>query len=179
MTPLQFAREECANFEHDGSCKGIGIRNDGSLYSFGKSPQCVLKDRQKTCQYFEECVLPMGLDTTTASGMARAKEREEAMRIYANNAPAIARYSGRLCPDCQERELEAGHRFCYVCADARRKATQARSDKRRVRLQQLLPKTSQNTEQTDVVLGPKDENHIKTADHHNPTVVDRQKGGSE
>lgn len=178
MTPLQFAKAECANFDLDGSCKGIGIRNDGSLYSFGKSPACLLKVANARCTYFEECVLPMGFDTTSAIGLAKAKEREQALREYAVNAPALARQSGRLCPDCRERELEAGHRFCYVCAASRRKQSMAKANRGRVRVQQLLPKTPQITEQTEGVLGSGDKNHINIADAPNTTVVGGQTGVS-
>lgn len=144
MTPLQFAKAECANFDLDGSCKGIGIRNDGSLYSFGRQPTCRLKQSSEPCQYFEECVLPMGFDTTSAVGLAKAKEREQALREYAVNAPLLARQSGRLCPDCRERELEPGHRFCYACAANRRKQSVAKANKGRVRVQQLLRKNPSN-----------------------------------
>jgi hypothetical protein len=171
MTPLQFAKAECANFAFDGSCKGIAIRRDGPAFSFGKRAKCILKDRNKHCPYFEECVLPMGFDTTSAIGMAKAKEREDALKLYAVNAPRIARNSGRLCPDCQERELEAGHRFCYLCAANRRKNTIARSNQGRVRVQQLSSKTHQNIEQNDGVLASGDENHTKVADPSSTTVV--------
>lgn len=176
MTPLQFAKEECANFEESGSCKGIGIRRDGSLYSFGKRPSCLLKEKEERCRYFEECVLPMGFDTTSAVGMSKAKEREEALRLYSSNAPRLARESGRVCPECQQRELDKGHRFCYVCAARRRKETIARANKGRVRLQQLSGKSPQNAEQTGVVLPPKSGNHIAIADTPNTTVVGGETG---
>lgn len=47
-TPLQMAKAECANYESDGSCHGVGMRY----------PKCMLADG-KRCQYFEECVLPL------------------------------------------------------------------------------------------------------------------------
>jgi hypothetical protein len=126
-TPLQFAKEQCANFEHDGSCKGIGIKDDGSLYSFGKKPACVLIDRKARCQYFEECVLPMGIDPCNARNVIRAQERQEALKLYSKNSPKLASGSGKLCPECRMRELDRGHRFCYVCAEKRRKASNIKS----------------------------------------------------
>lgn len=116
MTPLQFAKEQCANFEPDGSCKGIGIRDDGSLFSFGKKPKCVLGIPGIRCQYFEECVAPMGFEDPR-----QREERNEAVRLYrkSSNAPKFAHQTGRICPDCQERELEPRRRYCYVCSEKR------------------------------------------------------------
>lgn len=178
MTPLQFATAECANHASDGSCKGIGIRNDGSLYSFGKKPACLLTQHKGRCRYFEECVLPMGYDTTTAKAIALANEHREAVRLYAVNAPRLARESGRICPDCLQRELEPGHRFCYACAAKRRKDTLTRANKGRVRVQQLLGKTPQNTEQNGGVFPPRAKNHISIADTPCTTVVGGNKEGS-
>jgi hypothetical protein len=58
MTLLQFVKEECANYETDGGCRGADIAADGrsiALWS-RKPPRCVLADGQ-SCRYFEECVL--------------------------------------------------------------------------------------------------------------------------
>jgi len=74
MTPLQFAKDECANFdEPTGGCKGIGIHDDGSLFCFDSKPSCVLLDRKARCAYFEKCVLPMHFDDSSAAGLVRAK----------------------------------------------------------------------------------------------------------
>jgi hypothetical protein len=56
MTPLQFAKLECAKFNH---CA------------------CVLKDAP--CQYFEDCVLPMVKWITKGNN---AKQYIEAAKIY-------------------------------------------------------------------------------------------------
>lgn len=119
MTPLQFAREQCSNFQSDGSCLGMGIRDDGSAYSFGKKSQCVLSEK-KTCKFFEECVLPMGIDPVNARNETRLAEKNEAIRLYASqNEKSLGRMlskgTGRLCPRCRKRELEPGKQVCYVC----------------------------------------------------------------
>ena len=127
MTPLQFARAECANFDATtGACKGIGIKDDGSLFSFGSKPACVLNNRTP-CPYFEECVLPMGIDPVNARNLVRIKERDEARYLYAQFSPTYSKQTGRVCPVCKERNLEPRRRLCYVCADANRKASKRES----------------------------------------------------
>ena len=125
MTPLQFAKEECSNYEATGACAGIGIRNDGSLYSFGRKARCVLSEKRR-CGFFEECVLPAMQDTSTLVGQQRAKEHAEAVKIYAwygnQQLPeSLKSSSGRVCPSCRKRELEPGKQLCYVCREERDK----------------------------------------------------------
>lgn len=120
MTPLQFAKEQCANYQGDGGCAGIGINDDGSTFMFGRKPACVLSLKQR-CKYFEECVLPMHIEPCNAVNIARAKEKEEAVRLYSHDAPRIARASGRLCPQCRKREVEPPKRLCYSCAESNQK----------------------------------------------------------
>jgi hypothetical protein len=115
-TPLQFASQQCANYALGGSCKGIGIRDKGSLFMFGSKPACLLTQRGARCRYFEECVLPMGIEPCNAVNIQREKEHQEAIRLYSPAAPDIAKASGRLCSGCRKREVEPRKRFCYVCA---------------------------------------------------------------
>lgn len=129
-TPLQFAREQCANFDNGGSCKGIGIRDDGSLYIFGKKPACVLSNQQR-CQYFEECVLPMGAETNTASGVIFARHLAEVRRLYSRMVPGFQKNPGRKCAACNRREVEKHKRLCYECAEKRKRASKAESQRRR------------------------------------------------
>jgi hypothetical protein len=122
MTPLQFAAQECSNYEHDkdnlGACKGIGIRNNGSLYSFGAKPKCVLATPGVRCAFFEECVIPMGIEDAH-----RHEARNQAVRVYrkATSAPKFAHQAGRICPRCKTRELEPRRQFCYVCSEAKQR----------------------------------------------------------
>jgi len=47
MTPVQFARAECANHQHQGFC-------------YRAEEDCVLlKQVPERCAYFEKCVLPL------------------------------------------------------------------------------------------------------------------------
>jgi len=115
MTPLQFAKEQCANFD-EGACKGIGIRDNGSLFSFGRKPKCVLGQSGVRCPYFEECVAPMGCEDPR-----QREERNEALRVYrlGSNAPKFKHQTGRICRVCKTRELEPRRQLCYICAEQR------------------------------------------------------------
>ncbi len=115
MTPLQFAKAECSNFDA-GTCKGIGIKDDGSLYSFGAKPKCVLGTPGIRCEFFEECVAPM------AGRMGNPRLNQdytEAAKVY-RTAANVPTQPKRACPGCG-RDLEPRRRFCYVCADSRQK----------------------------------------------------------
>lgn len=123
MTPHQFARAECANFDQtNGACKGIGIKDDGSLFSFGAKPQCVLVDRQP-CPYFEECVLPMNIEPCNAVNKVRAGHLAEAKHIYAQFSPNYRKTKPRKCRACNRRPVTGGKRYCPECAEARRRAS--------------------------------------------------------
>ena len=55
MNPVQFAQHECANYEPDGSCLGLGLLDEPAP---GPAPRCRLRDGQP-CRYFAQCVLPI------------------------------------------------------------------------------------------------------------------------
>ena len=133
MTPHQFARGECANFEAaTGSCKGIGIHEDGRLFSFGAKSQCVLSDRKARCAYFEECVLPMRFDDPSLVGQVRAKGHQEAVNLYSAWTQGRKPRKHPICPHCRKREIEPPKRFCYQCAEERKhRATMESNRKRR------------------------------------------------
>jgi hypothetical protein len=63
----------------------------------------------------------MGIEPCNARNVARAQQRQQAVKLYASNAPRLARGSGRLCPECRMRETERGHQRCYACQEKRRK----------------------------------------------------------
>lgn len=131
MTPLQFAKSQCANFEkHDGSCKGIGIHDNGYLFSFDRKPSCVLTDRKTRCPYFEQCVLPMHFDSPSAAGLAQARSHQEAVNLYAAYTQETKRSKLPLCPMCRRREIEPSKRFCYQCAIDRKKASDLEAQRR-------------------------------------------------
>jgi hypothetical protein len=122
MTPVQFAKEQCSNYQGDCSCLGMGINDDGTPRSFGAKPKCVLHDKGR-CQFFEDCVLPMGIDPVNKTNEVRREEQQEAIKIYGRwhgTLNRITAKSGRVCPRCRKRELDSGKQLCYVCRDERR-----------------------------------------------------------
>ena len=126
MTPLQFAREECANHQPDGSCLGVWINEDLSITRGDPKPRCLLAGG-KRCRYFEECVAPMA---DMASDPRRAAEFQSSVAEYRQTTNQKAP-KARPCPDCGAPMLK-GKQYCPRCAEGRRKATY-RDHKARVR----------------------------------------------
>lgn len=150
-TPLQFAREQCANFENGGSCAGIGINDDGRLYIFGKKPACLLANKER-CQYFEDCVLPLHPDMQNAKGQVFAKHLAEARRLYSLTVPGFSRNPGRKCIACNRREVEPHKRLCYQCAEKRKKASKLESQRKLRHEEKTALKTPVNIDSNDGVL---------------------------
>ena len=153
-TPLQFAKEQCANYADDGSCKGIGIRDDGSPFIFGKKPACVLANRTP-CRYFEECVLPMGIELCNARNVQREKERQEAKDLYARFAPQFSKQKRKTCKACNKREVEPRHQLCPICAKERKnQRARAAMAKRRSSVTNLTSQTCDFPNKMEGVSGP-------------------------
>lgn len=94
MTPLQFAKTECSNYDPSGSCKGLGIKDDGSLYSFGTKPKCLLACSPiQRCSFFEQTVAPTAHQRRPpyirANTELRHKESAEAVKLYRMETGAI------------------------------------------------------------------------------------------
>ena len=126
MTPLQVAKEECANCDSVGNCAGIAIRNDLSFYRFRSEGKCWLApDAEGTigrCPYFEECVAPL---TQSRMQAAVTQEQKHAAAKLAEGAHAYemavmpvptAKYA--KCKGCQ-RDVIAPKRLCEQCAKNR------------------------------------------------------------
>lgn len=126
MTPLQFARDECANHQPDGSCLGVWINEDLSITRGDPKPRCLLAEG-KRCRYFEECVAPMA---DMASDPRRAADLQEAVAEYRQITNQRAP-KARPCPDCGAPMLK-GKQYCPRCSETRRKASY-RDHKARVR----------------------------------------------
>ena len=115
MTPLQFAREECANHQPNGSCLGVQISKDLTMTCAKPLPRCLVADGQ-CCDYFEACVLPMANIVTEPH---RAKELRQAASEY-RRVSELTLENTRPCPDCGE-PLQPRKRLCPICADKRQK----------------------------------------------------------
>lgn len=151
MTPLQFAQQQCSNYNKDGSCSGIGIKDDGSLFSFGSKPVCILTGRTDRCAYFEQCVLPMGFDDASNAGLVKKKDHQEAVALYAARTKGTKKPSMPLCPSCRKREIEPPKRFCYVCSEERKKSSDRKGASERQKRSRLSRKTASKT---PVNIGP-------------------------
>ena len=150
MTPTQFAKEECANHQPDGSCLGIMINADLSTTQARPLPKCLLAEG-KRCPYFEQCVAPMA---DMASDPRRAAALQAAVAEYrqATNQKAPA---NRSCPDCGAA-LQKGKQRCPKCAAFRRRAAnRARQERRRETEDVLSRKVSKNTPKTPMISGGK------------------------
>jgi hypothetical protein len=120
MTALQISYAHCANWRKDGKgCLGAMIDDDLQIRRIHSRPKCVLGTPGERCEYFEECVAPMGPSIYDPKQRA---EFEAAVRDYrlAAKLPAV---EDRPCPMCGG-PMAPRQRFCEECAAKRRRETQ-------------------------------------------------------
>jgi len=119
MTALQIAYAECANWRKDGKgCLGAIIDDDLQIRRCKPRERCLLSTPGERCQYFEECVAPMGPGIYDE---ARRVAFMAAVRDY-RLAAKLPCAEERPCPMCG-RPMEPRQRFCEICASRRRKET--------------------------------------------------------
>lgn len=112
MTPLQFAREWCANWQPGGSCLGVNIHDDLTQRISTPRPKCICGEAR--CEYFEQCVIP------TAKKLEipyQAKAAQEAVYLYLRQTKALL--ATRRCKGCKRPIVGTNARFCPVCAHQR------------------------------------------------------------
>ena len=120
MTALQIAYAECANWRKDGKgCLGAIIDDDLQIRRCKPRERCLLSTPGERCQYFEECVAPMG---PSIYDEARRVAFMAAVRDY-RLAAKLPCAEERPCPMCG-RPMEPRQRFCEICAAARNRANQ-------------------------------------------------------
>jgi hypothetical protein len=136
VTPLQAAKEHCANYQRNGSCLGIYYNNDLSVDRSRYRPcaNCLLA-QGKRCGYFEEVIAPMTMSRETAEAKMRADKKDSAVKTYlkSHNLVSSKTHAKRMCLDCRKVQVEGRARFCHKCAE-RRKRRAYRLSKRRSRL---------------------------------------------
>jgi hypothetical protein len=142
MMPLEFARDECANWDK-GACLGVRVGSlachpkrtasgqsqtlNGHPLSAHSLPECVLKQDQK-CEYFERLVLPLANHGDP--------DFLDARRTY-EKIHALAAMKATTCVCGQSR---APHkRFCVECRDKHRRKSN-REAKNRERLSAVKAK---------------------------------------
>ena len=129
MTPLQAVKAHCDNYQSDGTCLGIRIRDDLSLYRFRhEGLPCLLADR-KRCEHFEEIVVPMKMSYETPESTVRAKSKEKSVSTYLKLHKLIPQKTEakRVCRECRRVEVNGNQIFCYKCSEKRHKISKRRS----------------------------------------------------
>lgn len=135
MTPLQFAKCQCANYrQEDGGCKGIVIHDDGRMTAMPDKPKvCLLAKAGQRCGYFETTVMPfagtLGPPYAFQNTPQREMEYAEAVRLYRKSCK-LPQAAERPCPLCG-RPVEPRHQFCQICSERRRKEQNRRATQKR------------------------------------------------
>lgn len=62
-----------------------------------------------------------------SDGKCLGVDFDEAIKDYRRSANVGTSQGKRICPVCRDRELEKGHRFCYVCKATKRQETKRKS----------------------------------------------------
>ena|SRR6516225_3024044 len=120
MRLIEIARDHCANWRRDGKgCLGAIIDDDLQIRRCVPRPACRLGQVGCRCEYFEECVMPLG---RSMADPAYRQQFEEAVRLY-KVAAGLPYSDERDCPVCGQ-PMEPRRRFCYACAKARHRANQ-------------------------------------------------------
>jgi len=128
-TPLKAAKKHCANYQPDGSCLGIALRDDLSMYRFrGENLPCVFSQGQcEACPYFEETVLPQ------VSGIVAVEYRKSLPTTLAADARP-QRSARKRCRVCKKREVGPRQKYCPSCArNSKRKSNRQHISRKRRR----------------------------------------------
>jgi hypothetical protein len=116
MTPLRAAKAHCANYQQDGSCLGIALRDDLSMYRFRKEGLPCLLCSGERCASFEEIIVPMRPELP-----GQAKSLASAVNAYQRKHKLQSLV--RFCPECNETPLLARQRLCANCRAQHRRET--------------------------------------------------------
>ena len=125
MTPHQLAKNHCANYQPNGSCRGCNLSEDGAIRSLTPRPKCLLAlDSIKRCAYFESCVMPYRYDNSNARIESSVRsDWNEATHAYRMATGCLTESPIRLCPQCLKYKIEKGRRFCEACKTQNRLRT--------------------------------------------------------
>lgn len=128
MTPLQIAKEECANWMNvHGQCAKIVIQDDGTLVRRPSMPDfCNLGVKGQRCSYFEESVLPMGKKIENAKYKQEFLEGEHQYRMETG---AMNELKTSKCACGRRREPK--HQYCPLCAKSKRRESVAAANLKR------------------------------------------------
>jgi len=142
MTPLQFAKKECANLNKDGSCLGGKAkdlvdtngpwwnRKDTKVKFLNKRSQCALVKAGERCLYFEQVILPLADWPSTKDEPDLQSKRQEARVTY------LARTDLGSQEKAKQNFCECGavipkrRRYCDKCAARNRRETRRKAQNR-------------------------------------------------
>jgi hypothetical protein len=82
----------------------------------------------------------MGIDPINAVNVQRAKERDEAVRLYAGHT--TKKVHAPICPECRKREVQPPKRFCYQCAVDREARRNRERHRKPAKTESNVPKTA-------------------------------------
>ena len=135
MTPFQFAKRECANYNKDGSCLGVAaedlVDTNGPWWNrkaitakfLHQKSKCALSKAGERCLYFEQVILPLADCRSPKDELNLQSKRQKAKALY------IARVGLASLEKAKSRFCECGaaickrKRFCYKCAAKKRRET--------------------------------------------------------
>ena len=126
MQPASFARAECANHVHDGSCLGIlvgSLSDDNGQHYAHPMDTCLLSQKPpRPCPYFEAVGLPIA-DHPSPTGDPHRQENylDAKLRYLAwRKKDGEVTVSARACPDCGQ-PVAKRKRYCERCAGIRKR----------------------------------------------------------
>jgi len=130
MSPLQFARTACANFQPDGGCLGVSVEGLGNGAPTCPRAKCLLAEKpSQRCGYFEQVVLPLA-DAPSPKNRPKLQAERLSARAEYGGAAGVRR-AVRTCPECGT-PLAKRQRVCSACK-RRRRRQQWQAEKQRQR----------------------------------------------
>lgn len=133
MTPVQIAKEHCANYDtRDGSCLGVYYNDDLSIRFKRPFAKCLLNQPCQKCYYFEEIVMGILIEDRDkrAEGRKQSEFKEGVDQYIKAVYPPEANVSDerRRCPKCKTQFLKKRERYCAECKELNRKETLRRAN---------------------------------------------------
>jgi len=134
VSAKSLARAECANFQNDGTCIGVGF--DRMCWPAAcEGEPCVVGKPGERCGYFEVVVLPLAKRASLKAHEYPGAARDYYRLIGRDAAPVLTL---RKCPECGD-PLPIRKRFCDRCRAARRRRSERESRRRREMAENGVP----------------------------------------
>ncbi len=141
LSILQFAKNECGNYNKDGSCLGVRVEDlvdrIGLWYNRAgeqekylvPQKECLLHGKDR-CNYFEQIVLPLAGHRSPIGERGLQLRRQSARDTYlASRGMRQGKAKERFCK-CGV-PLEKQQRFCSKCSKAKRKESSREAQRKK------------------------------------------------